>query len=244
MALARYGIVNVSKLTRCHCEKSIKTQIWDRDSWKQLYDLAMLTLIQGDQLLLVYPLKDKIEEKKEKEGKSPAPPLRNATETYKRWAALFPGRVRLLHGQMSDDDKQAVLGDMREGNADILISTTVIECGVTIEKLRRVVIIHPERHGLTTLHQLRGRLARHGGEGWFDLYLPNPVKEETQERLRVLEQTTDGFEVAELDMRLRGVGDLSQASNKQTGTDKTFLFGRSVRLEILDQALEITNGGN
>jgi ATP-dependent DNA helicase RecG len=239
MALARYGVVNVSKLTGSHCDKQISTQIWQRHQWKDLYARAMRTLDQGDQLLLVYPLRDKAEVKDEEEGGAKGPPLRNATEVFEGWDKRFPGRVRLLHGQMSDQDKDKALGDMREGKADVLISTTVVEVGVTLPRLRRAIIVHPERHGLTTLHQLRGRLARHGGEGWFDLFLPYPVKEPTMERLNVLVETTDGFAVSDRDMRLRGVGDLSRASEKQTGADDTFLFGRPVRLEILDRALEI-----
>jgi ATP-dependent DNA helicase RecG len=78
------------------------------------------------------------------------------------------------------------------------------------------------------------------------LFLPNFVKEDTLKRLNVLVQTTDGFKVSELDMQLRGVGDLSQASSKQTGSDDTFLFGRSVQLSTLDRAMDIlenTKGG-
>jgi len=105
--------------------------------------------------------------------------------------------------------------------------------------LRRVVIVNCGQFGLSTLHQIRGRVARTGGEGWCDLFLPFPVKESTMERLRVLEKTSDGFKVAECDMRLRGVGDMSRNSSKQSGADMTYLFGRAVSIDALDTALSI-----
>ena len=240
MALARYGVVKVSKLTQCHAKKTLHTRVWYRDQWAQLFSDTMNTLRSGSQVLLVYPLREKGEEDKEpkEDQKGPQKELRSAAEVFDIWEKKFPGRVRLLHGQMSDSDKDAALRDMREGRADVCISTTVVEIGVTIPNLRRVIVVHPERHGLTTLHQIRGRLARLGGEGWCDLFLPYHVKEQTMERLRVLERTTDGFEIAEWDMKLRGVGDLSKASDKQSGSDDTFLFGRPVRMEILDEVME------
>jgi ATP-dependent DNA helicase RecG len=142
---------------------------------------------------------------------------------------------------MSDTDKETALQAMRENKASILVATTVVEVGINLPKLRRVVVVHPERHGLTTLHQIRGRVARLGGEGWCDLFLPNHVKEKTMNRLQVMETTTDGFKVAEWDMRLRGVGDLSQNSSKQSGSDDTFLFGRPLSLDILDEVMERMN---
>jgi ATP-dependent DNA helicase RecG len=138
---------------------------------------------------------------------------------------------------MSDEEKKSALADMSSGAASILVATTVVEVGITIPRLRRCIVVHPDRHGLTTLHQLRGRLARHGGEGWFDLYLPNKVKDETMARLQVLVETTDGFAVAEHDMRLRGVGDMSRDSNRQSGADETFLFGRPVSIDALDEVM-------
>jgi ATP-dependent DNA helicase RecG len=124
MALARYGVVSVSKLTECHCDKTLMTKIWQKEDWKELYNEAMRTLQQGDQLLMVYPLRDKTEEKEGKKEGNNAPELRNATDVFHGWDKRFPGRVRLLHGQMNDTEKETALTDMKEGRADILISTT------------------------------------------------------------------------------------------------------------------------
>jgi ATP-dependent DNA helicase RecG len=88
------------------------------------------------------------------------------------------------------------------------------------------------------LHQLRGRVARAGGAGWCDLYLPTKVKDETMKRLKILVDHEDGFRIAEEDMRLRGMGDLGQNSGKQTGADDTFLFGRPISMQVLDLLLK------
>lgn len=242
-ALARYGVVKVSKLTKCHTPKTIHTRIWHKSQWNELFEAVKDTIRKGGQVLFVYPLREKGEEEENEntENTRKKLELRSAEEIYHKWSKMLPGLVRWVHGQMSADEKNAALADMREGKASVLIGTTVVEVGLTIPRLRRIVVVHPDRHGLTTLHQLRGRVARHGGEGWCDLFLPYPVKEETMQRLRVLETTQDGFKIAEADMQLRGIGDLSQASNKQSGADETFLFGRSVRMDILDEVMEKVN---
>lgn len=232
-ALLRYGVVKVSRLTKCHTPKTITTRIRQRDEWRSLLDDIMGTVKGGGQVLMVYPLREKGED-----DEAPAVgELKSAEEIFEVWSKRLPGRVCWVHGQMSDDEKGEALGLMREGRCDIMVATTVVEVGIDLPKLRRVVVVHPDRHGLTTLHQIRGRVARKGGEGWCDLFLPYSVKEATLERLRVLESTTDGFKVAEHDMRLRGVGDLSQGATRQSGADELFLFGRSVRVEILDEVM-------
>lgn len=234
-ALIRYGVLKVSKLTKCHVKKNIHTRIWNREEWPELYRAVGQTVKDGHQVLMVYPLRER-DEKSEMEGNN-RPGLRSAEEIFQWWDQKIPGKVRLIHGKMQDDEKEAALRDMKEGRAAILVSTTVVETGINLPGLRRVIVAHPERHGLTTLHQIRGRAARTGGEGWFDLFLSHPVKEATMKRLEVLAKTQDGFEIAEQDMKLRGIGDLSQASEKQSGADETFLFGRPVRIEVLDRVL-------
>ncbi len=235
-ALVRYGVVKVSRLTKCHTAKNITTRIRHRGEWKGLVGDVFGTIKSGGQVLLVYPLR----EKGEQDAEDSAPKdslLKSAEEIHEKWSAMLPGRVCWIHGQMSDDEKGEALAAMRNGLKDLMVATTVVEVGVDLPKLRRVVVVHPDRHGLTTLHQIRGRVARKGGEGWCDLFLPYPVKDATMERLRVLEATTDGFKVAEQDMRLRGIGDLSHGATRQSGADEMFLYGRSVRMEVLDEVM-------
>lgn len=237
-ALIRYGVVKVSKLAKCHTPKTIHTRIWQGREGKDLFKAAASTLAAGDQILLVYPLREKAEVEEENRTSPKRNDLRSAEEIFEKWCQMFPGKVRWIHGQMSADEKKGALADMRSNVASVLVATTVVEVGINIPRLRRVIIVHPDRHGLSTLHQIRGRVARLGGEGWCDLYLPTKVKDETLTRLRVLETTQDGFKVAEHDMRLRGVGDMSRDSNRQSGADETFLFGRPVSVDALDEVME------
>ncbi len=241
-ALIRYGAVKVSRLTKTHTPKEIHTRIWSRDEWPALFAGVKETLSQGDQVLMVYPLREKADEPKPETGapRQKKQEMGSAAEVFAKWEKMFPGQVRLLHGEKKDEMKE-VLDDMRSGRASILCATTVVEVGITIPNLRRVVVVHPERHGASTLHQIRGRLCRKGGVGHFDMFLPNPVKEATRERLQVLVQTTDGFKVAELDMMNRGIGDLSATSDRQSGADMTFLFGKPVSIPILDEMIRRVN---
>ncbi|MFT5725550.1 MAG: ATP-dependent DNA helicase RecG, partial [Bacteroidia bacterium] len=116
---------------------------------------------------------------------------------------------------------------------------TYVEIGLTIPSLSTVVIMHPERFGLQQLHQIRGRLAREGGHGDCYLYLPKPLKSaESYERLRVMEQTSDGFEIAKRDMELRGIGDVSRASTNQHGTSDIVIKNIKVTLSQVEWMVE------
>lgn len=232
LALARYGAIKVSRLTLPHTPKNIVSRIYHQDQKGDLFKEIRASLARRDQVLIVYPLKDS-----EKGAESNE---RLAVEQAAgMWELAFPGMVRKIHGAMDDAEKSAALQDLREDRAEILIGTTVVEVGINLPRLRHVVVVDPGRLGLTQLHQIRGRAARNGGEGRFDMYLPTPPAPHTLERLSVLTRTQDGFKVAEDDLRLRGFGDLGEGSAKQTGADETFLFGRPIRVEIMDQVAKI-----
>lgn len=219
-ALLNFGIVDISRLTQGHVKKDIKTKIWKERERADLFRACLKSVHEHNhQLALIYPSKDG-----EKEESTT---IKSATAAAESWERYFPGRVRLVHGGLSTEEKNQAITDMKENRADVLVSTTVIEVGVTIPRLRRLAIIDAERHGLTTLHQLRGRLARHGGEGAFDLYLSDPaVPQHITDRLSILEKTTDGNAIAEHDLMLRGYGELS--GSKQHGEIGGILFGRAV----------------
>lgn len=231
MALIRYGVMQISRLTKAHTEKNIRSRLWTPEERTQLFESVDATIRNGGQVLAVYPLK---------EGQQ-----RNTAEkAFQMWESRFPGRVRLVHANISDENKAKAIDDLKNDKADILVSTTVVEVGISIPRLRHVVVIEPERLGLTQLHQIRGRVARNGGTGYFSMYLRREVKDKTMERLQVLLETTDGFEIAERDLALRGYGSLRADADRQTGHDE-LLFGRTVRLEILDEAVEtLSKWGN
>lgn len=114
----------------------------------------------------------------------------------------------------------------------------MIEVGLTINGLRALVIVHAERFGVAQLHQLRGRLSRHGGYGVCYLYLPLHVKEHTMERLSAVAATNDGLKLSELDMKLRGFGDLSTKGAKQHGSADSVIFNKEVPIELLQEMIE------
>lgn len=229
-ALLKFGALDVSKLRTCHIKKKIVTRIVSAERRGELFQRVKQSVAEGSKVLVIYPRRGD-----EKDGKSE---LQSAQDAFAAWDRAFPGMVALTHGGLSPEENQAAIDAVRSGLKTILVSTTVVEVGVTIPALRHGIVVHAERFGLTTLHQIRGRLCRDGGNGSFDLYLPRPVGEDSLARLQVLEQTTDGFEIAEQDMRQRGFGDLSADSDQQTGEGVSFLIGRPVDMEKLDQALE------
>ena len=130
------------------------------------------------------------------------------TEAFPKWQKRLAGlEVGLLHGKISADEKEAVMRRFREGEIAALVATTVIEVGVDVPNASVMILHHAERFGLAQLHQLRGRIGR-GGHKSYCVLLTDGKSLEAMEKLRVLEATSDGFEIAEADLRLRGPGDV------------------------------------
>ncbi|GAA5125351.1 ATP-dependent DNA helicase RecG [Luteolibacter yonseiensis] len=155
-------------------------------------------LALGRQAYLVYPLVEESETLK----------AESATEAFEKWKKrLSPHEVGLIHGKLRPEEKEAVMRRFREGEAAALVSTTVIEVGVDVPNASVMILHHAERFGLAQLHQLRGRIGRGGHKGYCVL-LTDGKNPESLEKLKVLEKTSDGFEIAEADLRLRGPGDV------------------------------------
>ena len=219
LALVRYGAMAVSVISKQHVEKNVVTRLWSQAQRRELMVAQRATVAEGHQLLVVYPMREAGGEVDE---------LLSIEVASKAWERMFPGQVRVLTGDDDDTTKARVLEDMREGRAQILVATTVVETGVTLPGLRRITIVAPERHALNSLHQLRGRVARMGGDGFCDLYSPAPLTERQQTKLEAFLRCADGFEVAELDLRLRGFGDLGVEGTKQSGSDDGFLYASAI----------------
>jgi ATP-dependent DNA helicase RecG len=155
-------------------------------------------LVQGRQAYLVYPLVEESENLK----------AESATEAFEKWRKRLPGHeVGLIHGKLKPEEKEEVMRRFREGVIGALVSTTVIEVGVDVPNASVMILHHAERFGLAQTHQLRGRIGRGGHKGYCIL-LTDGKNPEAMEKLKVLEQTSDGFEIAEADLRLRGPGDV------------------------------------
>lgn len=153
---------------------------------------------EGQQVYWVCPL---VEE-------SEALQLQTAVDTYEQMVQqLAPLRVGLLHGRMSATEKNQVMDAFRVAELDVLVATTVIEVGVDVPNATIMVIEHAERFGLAQLHQLRGRVGRGAKQSYCILMYQTPLSVIARERLRAMYETTDGFEIAQRDLHLRGPGE-------------------------------------
>ena len=140
---------------------------------------------------------------------SPKAELRSATEMYEqlRAGALSGLRVGLLHGRLDADEKDVIMRRFQRGDLDVLVSTTVIEVGVDVPNASVMVVDHAERFGLAQLHQLRGRVGRGSAKSYCILMTGDRVSPEAEERLNAMVRTQNGFELAELDLAMRGPGE-------------------------------------
>jgi ATP-dependent DNA helicase RecG len=140
---------------------------------------------------------------------------------------VFPEyRVALLHGRMKADAKERVMGAFARGEIDLLVSTTVVEVGVDVANASVMLVEHAERFGLSQLHQLRGRVGRGPHQSYCILLYQSPLSDQGRARLKALTDTSDGFEIAERDLELRGPGDFF--GTRQSGMP-TLRFGDLVR---------------
>ncbi|VAV83871.1 ATP-dependent DNA helicase RecG [hydrothermal vent metagenome] len=195
----------------------IKTRLMRESQRQEAYSLLRTELERGSQAYVVYPL---VEESEELE-------LRDATRMREHLAKdVFPEyKVVLLHGRMKGAEKEAVMADFKEGRSDVLVSTTVIEVGVDVPNATVILIEHAERFGLAQLHQLRGRVGRGERSSTCILLAQYTPNEDTWKRLKVIEGTTDGFRIAEEDLKIRGPGDFigtRQSGMPEFRTSDTF----------------------
>ncbi len=227
LAMTVYGDLDVSIIDELPPGRTpIKTVVVGEDKRIGVYKGMEREVNIGRQIYVVYPL---IEESAKMD-------LKAATKMYEELRdQIFPQfNVGLLHGKMKTADKENVMRDFVSGNLNILVSTTVIEVGVDVSNASLMVIEHAERFGLSQLHQLRGRVGR-GAEQSFCVLLTGDKKTSVaRERLGIMEETTDGFKIAEKDLEIRGQGEI--LGTRQSGI-QNFKIGNIVRdLEILTEA--------
>jgi len=199
LALTVFGDLDVSTIDEMPPGRTpTDTRVVDPRNRRKAYEFVRKELATGRQAFVVYPL---VEENEALE-------LRAATEEAERLAReVFPEfTVGLLHGRMKPEEKDEVMDRFRRGEVHVLVSTLVIEVGVDVPNATVMMIEHAERFGLAQLHQLRGRIGR-GAAKSTCILLGEPETPEAQRRLQIMGETTDGFRIAEEDLRLRGPGE-------------------------------------
>jgi ATP-dependent DNA helicase RecG len=198
LAMTVYGDLDYSIIDELPPNRSpiITRLFYERDK-SLIYKIIEEQINKNRQVYVVYPL---IEESENTD-------LKSAIIGAERLQKIFPNlKVGLLHGRMKPSEREYIMAEFKRGNIDILVSTTVIEVGVDVPNATLMIIIHAERFGLAQLHQLRGRVGR-GGEQSYCILLSYGGGEEARKRLEVMVRTTDGFEIAEEDLKIRGPGD-------------------------------------
>ncbi|MEK6598834.1 MAG: ATP-dependent DNA helicase RecG, partial [Deltaproteobacteria bacterium] len=179
--------------------RPVKTKVFREKEREQVYKIIRNELTKGRQVYIVYPL---IEESEELD-------LRDATRMseHLRKDIFTEYKIGLLHGKMKSDEKEAVMKAFKAREMDILVSTTVIEVGIDVSNATCMVVEHAERFGLSQLHQLRGRVGRGEHDSYCILLAGKIGSVDTYKRLKVMEETNDGFKIAEEDLKIRGPGD-------------------------------------
>jgi len=200
LALTLYGDLDVSVLDELPPGRSpIVTRRVSDERAAEVFGFVRKQVVAGHQAYVVYPV---IEENEERE-------LKAATKMYDeiRKKVLPDLRIGLLHGRLASDDKEIAMRRFQRGEIDVLVATTVIEVGVDVSNATIMVVEHAERFGLAQLHQLRGRIGRGAAKSYCVLMTGNKVTPEAEQRLDTMVRTTDGFEIAETDLQLRGPGE-------------------------------------
>jgi ATP-dependent DNA helicase RecG len=200
LALTLYGDLDVSVIDEMPPGRTpIITRCVSDERSPEVWDFVRKQAAAGHQTYVVYPV---IEENEETE-------LKAAMKMYKELSQkIFPDlRVGVLHGRMEPDLKEQVMRVFQKGEMDILVATTVIEVGVDVANATMMVIEHAERFGLAQLHQLRGRIGRGAAKSYCVLMTGGKVSEDGERRLDAMVRTSDGFQIAELDLELRGPGE-------------------------------------
>ena len=227
LAMTLYGDLEVSVIDQLPPGRgSITTRVLNEKERFRVYRILREEIAKGKQAYVVYPL---VEESERLD-------LKDATQMAKNLQRdIFPEfKVGLIHGRLKSEEKEAIMADFKDRRIHILVSTIVIEVGIDVPNASVMVIEHAERFGLSQLHQLRGRVGRGKDPSQCLLIAQFPKSEEAERRVRVMEQTTDGFKIAEEDLAIRGPGELM--GTQQSGLPDLRVANFARDLQLLNEA--------
>ena len=231
LSLTQYGDLDISTIKVMPAgRKGHKTRIVTQDSYQKFLNFIMTRLSLKEQIYVVVPaINESVESEQD---------FHNLVEVLEKFKKYFPDyEVSGLHGQMKSDEKAQVFSDFKKHKINILVSTSVIEVGIDVINATVMAIINPERFGLSSLHQLRGRVGRGDKPGFCFLVNDKTISSVSMERLKVIEGNTDGFKIAEEDLKLRGEGDLF-GTDQSGGQAQKRLANIILHADILYEARE------
>ncbi|MCM3626298.1 ATP-dependent DNA helicase RecG [Paenibacillus glycanilyticus] len=225
LAITAFGDMDVSTIReRPHGRKPIKTYWVKHDMMDRVLGFIRREVGEGRQAYVICPL---IEESDKLD-------VQNAIDLYVQMQQAFPDlKVGLLHGRLSASEKDEVMGAFGANETHLLVATTVVEVGVDVPNATLMIIMDAERFGLSQLHQLRGRVGR-GAHQSFCVLVADPKSENGRERMKVMTETDDGFEVSRRDLELRGPGDFF--GTKQSGLPEFKIADMAADYEMLELA--------
>jgi len=214
LAMTLYGDLDISVIDELPAgRKPIQTKHFFEASRLQVFGFMRKQIEAGRQIYVVYPLINESEKMD----------LKNLNEGYEQIIHHFPApkyAVSIVHGQMKAEDKEIAMQYFVKGITHIMIATTVIEVGVNVPNASVMIIESAQRFGLSQLHQLRGRVGRGAEQSYCVLMTPYEISKEARKRMKIMEETNDGFKIAEMDLKLRGPGDID--GTQQSGLPINF----------------------
>jgi ATP-dependent DNA helicase RecG len=237
LAMTVYGDLDVSVIDELPPgRKPIQTMHFFENRRQQVNNFLRQQMEKGTQIYVVYPL---ITESEKMD-------LKNLEEGYRHITEAFPDvKVSMVHGKMKPAIKESAMRAFKNGETKIMVATTVIEVGVDVPNASVMVIESAERFGLSQLHQLRGRVGRGAEQSYCILMSSYKIGVESRKRLETMVRTNDGFEIAEVDMKLRGPGDIEGTQQSGIGFDlkianlgkdgEILQLARNVAIEVLEK---------
>ncbi len=229
LGLTLYGDLDVSTIDELPGGRgAIKTFLRATDKLPKVFDFIREKISGGRQAYIVYPRAEVADTDKD---------IKAVTKEFENvQKALTPFKIGLLHGRIKAVDKEKTMADFRANKIQVLLATSLIEVGVDVPNATVMLIENAEHFGLAQLHQLRGRIGR-GAHESFCILISNALNEESQSRLKILAETTDGFKIAEADLKLRGPGEL--LGQEQSGAMRLRFGNLAEDLNLIRQAREL-----
>ncbi|MBI4663981.1 MAG: ATP-dependent DNA helicase RecG [Verrucomicrobia bacterium] len=225
LGLTLYGDLDISVIDEFPPGRTpVKTFVRGADHLPKVWEFVRTKLAEGCQAYVVYP-------RVEDSGSGEVKAVTKEWETLRK--TLAPHRVGLLHGRLRAEEKEKVMAAFRAGTLHVLLATSLIEVGVDVPNAALLVVENAEQFGLAQLHQLRGRIGR-GAHESFCILVGSPTTPEAEHRLKILAETTDGFRIAEADLKLRGPGDL--LGQQQSGVPPLLFADLKEDLPLVERA--------